>query len=272
MERGLLQIDRIRAVLNTARIGRRVVYLRSTSSTIDECWRSIGEGDADGLVVLAEHQTAGRGRFGRSWHSPRGASLLGSVALVDHPGALVGNELALLAAVAVRDAVASCTGILPVIKWPNDLLVRGRKFAGILVESRQYTETATAYVIGIGINCLQQRGHLPDELAGIATSLEIEAHVAIDRTGLALSVVTELDRWLADPTGWSNDDLRREWLARAEPLGGRIFLEHRGRTFSGSVLDLDPTAALVVQLDEGGVRAFNAADTTILPDSAGTGS
>ena len=220
--------------------------------------------NADGLVIFAEYQSAGRGRLGSRWESPRGASILCSVAVVDQARELDGGELSLLAAVAARDAVASCTEIVPTIKWPNDLLVSGRKLGGILVEARVYHNEVRAYVVGIGINCLQQKGHIPMALSGKATSLELESRQAIDRDAVAIALLQELDRWLAAPGDWTCDALRREWLARCEPMGRRVLLRHGGKVYSGSMVDIDPTAALVVQLDEGGIRAFNAADTTIV--------
>ena len=268
---GELEMDRIRQTLDPRRIGRRIEHLTSTSSTNDAAWKMIDAVvEPDGLVVLAEHQSAGRGRFGRRWESPRGAGLLGSVILIDKTRSWSGGELSLLTAIAARDAIMACTDVVPVIKWPNDLLVAGRKLAGILIESRVFRESLMAYVLGIGINCLQQRNHLASELAETATSLELESRHPIDRTALAIALLGELDRWLGGPDAVRGPDLRREWLARAEPLGTRIHLEHAGTVYSGSVIDLDPTAALVVQLDEGGVRAFNAGDTTVVHRPSGS--
>jgi len=262
MESGTLQIGRIRESLRTRRVGRRIEYFVSTTSTNDEAWRRIHEPDADGLVVLAEHQSAGRGRMGRAWESPRGASLLCSVAVVDGARELSGGDLSMLTAVAACDAIRVCAGVHATIKWPNDLLVDGRKVAGILIESRARQDGVPAYVIGIGVNCLQQRGHLSEGWGDAATSLELESDGVIDRTGLAMALLAELDRWLARPRAWTTDRLRTAWLALAEPMGQRVVLRSRGKLYAGSMIDIDPAAALVVQLDEGGIRAFAAADTT----------
>lgn len=264
---GMLDVDRIRAALRTQRIGRRIVHIESTTSTNDEAWKLV-EGEpvgADGTVVFAEQQTAGRGRLGRGWVSPKGASLLCSVVVVDAGAGPAGGELGLIAAVAACDAVKATTELLPSIKWPNDLLVRGRKLGGILVESRGHgaADGGKAYVVGIGINCLQQRGHFAGTIASTGTSLDIESSHAIDRSSLAAALLSELDRWLAEPDRYSADRLRRAWLDRAEAIGGRIALCHADKVYSGTVLDVDPHAALVVQLDEGGVRKFDAADTTV---------
>ena len=207
MASGILDIHRIEADLCTRRIGRRIEWVASTSSTNDEAWARINAVDADGLVVLAEHQTAGRGQHGHTWESPRGASLLCSIALVAQANELPGSKLSLLASLAACAAVTRCTGVKPTIKWPNDLMVSGRKLGGILVEARTRRDGVQVYVIGIGINCLQQRGHLSGHLGTTATSLELESHLAIDRSGLVIDLLSELDGWLADPSRWSSVDL-----------------------------------------------------------------
>ncbi len=344
METGPLQIERIVEAVRTSRVGWRVQVCETTTSTNDEVLQRINEEDLDGLVIFAEHQSAGRGRMGRTWQSPRGASLLLSVLLIDRPemvqqsepprgrtplpsplakggksgverctdterlvrqggqqqratstslslpvcdeprglptasGLLVpaaqgrggtaprgldGGELCLLTAVAACDAVKASTDVRPKIKWPNDLVVGGRKLGGILIESRQCYDGRRGYAIGIGINCLQQRVHFAGELAGSATSLEIESAHPVSREALAISLLTELDRWLAEPGSWDQDDLRHEWLARAEPIGGRVCLREGGECYTGTVIDVDPGAGLVVQLDEGGMRAFDVASTTV---------
>ena len=267
MNAALLNIDRLSNELRTRRVGRRIEYVQSTTSTNDEAWRLFEDGAEDGLVIFTEHQSAGRGRLGRVWESPRGASLLLSVVLIDRHDELSGGTLGLLTAVAVVDAVTAATDVRPVIKWPNDVLVGDRKLGGILIESRRRDETAT-YVVGIGINCLQQRGHLAGQLATSATSLDLESVEAIDRTHIAAALLTELDRRLGDRGGWNDEHLREAWLARSESIGQRIRLRHGGTVYCGSVVDLDPTAALVVRLDEGGTRVFSAAETTILERSA----
>ncbi len=162
---GPLRMAEIRAGLAGKRIGRRIEFLESTTSTNDVAWQFLAGPDADGLAVLADHQSAGRGRHRRFWHSPRGASLLCSVALIENAPAWTGSQLALLAGIAACDAIRLTTDIVPSIKWPNDLLVRDRKVGGVLVESEMRAD-ATALVVGVGINCLQQATHLPDDASG----------------------------------------------------------------------------------------------------------
>jgi len=264
----VLDMSGIRDGLSTRRIGRRIEYFRETTSTSDEAWRFVmaapQNGDCDGLVVFAEHQTAGRGRLGRTWLAPRGAGLLCSVVVTDHDGRFTGDALVLLCAVAACDAVSKATSVHPRIKWPNDLVVSERKLGGILIESRSLASEGRTFVCGIGINCLQQRGHLKPPLATTATSLELECALPVDRTRLGRQLLLEFDDWIHAVETNGVEMLRQAWLCRCEPMGRHVCLRWRGETYAGTTIDVDPSAALVIQLDSGHRRAFSAADTTIL--------
>lgn len=265
VETGALDIAQLQRSCGSARVGQRIIHLETTDSTNDEAWRRLPAGDADGLVVLAEYQTKGRGRMGRAWKATRGASVLCSVLIEDCASALTPATVGLAAGVALHDAIVDATGLHCVIDWPNDLLIGDRKVAGVLVESRKSPGGTAIYVMGIGINCLQHAGHFCEELAGRATSLDIESDSPISRQLVVLRLLERMDEWFAAPTRWTDADLRVAWLARASPLGRRVSLVHQGQTHRGSIIDLDPVAGLVVQLDSGGVRMFAAADTTTAP-------
>ncbi len=268
MTMGLLQVERIKNDLRTVRVGRRIEYVETTTSTNDEAWARVASGDADGLVVLTEHQSAGRGRLGRKWESPRGASVLVSVVLVESEleegteRALVGGEIVLRSAIAVCDAIRKCTDVPATIKWPNDLYIAGKKVGGILVESQLSATDGLVFVVGIGINCLQHAGHLQVIGDRPVTSLDLEAKHPVDRSKLVAVLLEQLDARFASLGNGA--DARQAWLDRAEPVGRPVRLQHGGQVLTGSVIDIDPAAALVVQLDEGGVRAFDASTTTML--------
>ncbi|MBN1341840.1 MAG: biotin--[acetyl-CoA-carboxylase] ligase [Phycisphaerae bacterium] len=265
-----LRADRIRSELPTRRIGRTVVVLNETTSTNDAAFDAAARGDADGLAVFAEHQSTGRGRLGRTWQSPRSASVLTSVLLIEPPegpkSAELPGKLTLAAGVAVCEAITSAIGdVDPVIRWPNDVLVGDKKLAGILIESRPIDVdriARRAYVIGVGINCLQHRAHFGAPLIEIATSLEAESRDPVSRLEVARGLLIELDRWLAVPIDPSL--LRQAWLDRAEPLGQHIRLRQAGNEFLGRTVDLDPAAGLVVELDGGGRRVFDPAKTSLV--------
>ncbi len=264
MTAGHLNIDQIRTATGHSHIGQRIEYKAETSSTNDEAWLYADTDSFDGLVVFADAQTAGRGRRGRIWQSHRGASLLLSVGISGHENPLAGDWLSIITVIAVHETISRFCDTRPTIKWPNDVLADGRKLSGILIESRQNQSGARVHVLGIGINCLQHQGHFDGPLATSATSLELLSRHPIDRTAVAIHLLHALDQRLACPESLNQQTLRNDWLAKADALGARVTLEHNGQQHSGTIVDLDPTAALVLQLDEGGIRAFNAADTSLV--------
>lgn len=180
------------------------------------------------------------------------------------PQTPMGPQLGLIAAIATAGAILDATGLCAVIDWPNDVVINGRKVAGVLVESCVVTGQRRAYAVGIGINCLQHGPHFPEELRTRATSLYMESTTPIDRESVASALLVGLDRRLADPAHCAPAEVRAEFLRWASPLGGRVRVVAEGRVFEGQVVDVDPSSALVVQLDGGGRRHFPAATTSVI--------
>ncbi|NLW83782.1 MAG: biotin--[acetyl-CoA-carboxylase] ligase [Phycisphaerae bacterium] len=271
-----LNIDRIEKVHNGCVVGGRVAVFKSTASTNDAAWQYALNPAHHGLCVLAEEQTKGRGRRGRKWQSAAGESILCSILLID---TLIEAELlTLTAAVAVAEAIRNCCGLNATIKWPNDILVNGRKLAGILVEKRT-VGGRTCYVVGVGVNCNQNveafNGHT---LRTPATSIRIETASPIDRTGLVCALLQAFEDWLvrsssfslsksnrakACTTNKSNPVIRR-WMQLSTLLGRHVTVECDNQTFSGFCRGMDPAEGLIVQLDSGPVRAFSANHTSLI--------
>ena len=257
-----LTVEAISTGLDTLRVGRRMTVLDEVGSTnthaLDVVARSDGSA-SDGHVIFAEYQTAGRGRLGRSWHSPRGASLTFTTLLWEPSAALPTARIIMAAAVAVARGIESSTDIDPLIRWPNDIYVKDRKLAGILVEARANGPGPLPVAIGIGVNCLQQTAHLPVELRDRATSLEIESRHAVDRAAVARAILRELDRLFANESAISDDAIAAQWRDRSVDAGTRVTLTCNGETFSGHVVDINPRSGLLLQLDSGLRREFDLA-------------
>jgi BirA family biotin operon repressor/biotin-[acetyl-CoA-carboxylase] ligase len=257
--------------LQTRRIGRQVVVLDEATSTNDAALQAIGGPSPDGLAVFAEYQTAGRGRLGRTWHSPRSASVLCSVLLIepvdDAQRPIDPGMLTLTAGLATCTAITTAAAdVEATLRWPNDVTVGGRKLAGILIESRAHPP-GLAYAIGIGINCLQQPAHFEQSVRDRATSLEAESRDPISRLTVARHLIIELDRWLGSQPDL--ESVRQAWLDRAEPLGQHVRLRQTGHDYIGRTIDVDPTAGLVVELDGGGRRVFDPTTTRLIPGGGG---
>lgn len=246
------------------RIGRKVEIHAELDSTnnwaLEHLVVEAGK-ESDGQVVFAEYQTAGRGRFGRDWLTPRGAGLCFTFILWESTSPACFARLIMETAIAVAEGIEAVTDVEVGIRWPNDLYVRGRKLAGILVELRGATG-GIAIAVGVGVNCLQQPGHFPPELRDRATSLEIESHNPIDRNVVGRSVLTSLDRFFGAANPPSDEVLTGAWLNRSTDVGTHVTLHHDGHAFAGRILDISPKSGLLLQLDDGGRRLFDPATTS----------
>ncbi len=231
-------------------LGRPMHLLGFTSSTNDDAKRASKEGAPHGATWVAEQQSAGRGRQGRSWVSPHGEGLLFSVLLrVSCPPARV-PPLALAAGLAVRDAVARAAPAADVrIKWPNDVLVDGRKLAGVLVEAITAGSRVQAVVVGIGINVHTRV--FPDELEGRATSVARVATTPPDRAELLADVLGTLDADAHLVVGRGLGLLRRRLEAADGLRGRRVRSEAGGSTDEGIASGIDDDGRLVVTRDDG---------------------
>ncbi|MHC4607262.1 MAG: biotin--[acetyl-CoA-carboxylase] ligase [Planctomycetota bacterium] len=232
------------------RIGGKVIRLDRVKSTNDVAWREALAGAPDGTCIFAEEQTAGRGRFGRRWHSPRGTGLYLSV-LLRRP--VPADRVALvtaLGAFAVVEAVDDA-GLDPLIRFPNDVLVGGRKVAGVLVESRFISAKPDLFVIGVGVNVNQEK--FPAALREATTSLRIERGREVSRRRIERSLIESLRRW-ADRLDGSVRPFRAFWRKHSAILGRKVRVREKGRSFTGKVTEVDPIDGLVVRLSHGHSR------------------
>ena len=251
------------------RLGRSVHCFKNIDSTNAFLLSRAGE-LPDGALALAEHQTAGRGRLRRVWSAPRGSSILLSLLLHESAESGLLRDATLLACVATCNAVQIAVGITAAVRWPNDVVISGRKLAGVLAESTPLPDGRRALVIGIGLNCLQQPGHFDGVLTQRATSLEIESAAAVDRGAVARALIHALDQSIeraSDAAGRAR--LRQDWLARCDDRGQPVTLLSEDHTHRGTIVDIDPAGDLIVQLDTGERRAFEAATTTRRWSAAG---
>lgn len=246
--------------LNTRRVGRDIMVLSEVDSTnVFALHRlAVERGrEADGAVVFAEHQSAGRGRLGRVWESPHGASLLFTVLLWEQEARLCPARTVMNAALAVVEGIEQASEVEPVVRWPNDIYVRGRKLAGILVETRLLQPSLRTVALGVGLNCLQHAGHFAPELRDKATSLELECEHAVDRAAVAQAILRALDRRFAEPSVVSDHGLVAAWRDRGDDIGARASLFADGKDYTGWIVDVHPVDGLVLQLDAGGRLHFD---------------
>jgi BirA family biotin operon repressor/biotin-[acetyl-CoA-carboxylase] ligase len=245
----------------------RVEVVGATGSTNADVAARARDGEPEGLVLVAEHQTAGRGRLDRGWETPARAALTFSLLLrPDVPGARW-PWLPVLTGLAVVDGVEAAGGPACGLKWPNDVLHDGLKVAGILVE-RSDTPQGPAAVVGVGLNVSTTREELP---VPTATSLALAGATGLDRTSLLLALLTALrrryDDWVAgggDPGRGVHEDYHRRCLTLGQQV--RVDLPD-GSVLEGTAVDLDPDGALVVE--RGGRRTTVSAGDVVHVRSGG---
>ena len=221
-----------------------LVRLGRVDSTQTVAFALAADGAADRTVVVAQAQTAGRGRRGRLWLDEPGASLLTSIILRPRLEPARLPTLSLAAGVAVVEALERVTGLKPRLKWPNDVLVDGRKLAGILLESR--IAPSPLVVLGIGVNLAQRV--FPADLAERATSVRLASGRRVDADTLLTALLESLDAWRTrlETEGWA--PIRERWRALTETLGRRVSVDG----VEGVAVDVDEDGALIVA--EGDVR------------------
>ena len=227
--------------------GRQILWYPDVPSTNDLAAALAEHGAREGCVVVANGQSAGRGRLGRSWASPPGAGLY--VSLVLRPAERALPLLTIAAGVGVADGIQAATGLIPDLKWPNDLFIGGRKVAGVLAEAT--SSAAGSYVVlGFGINV--SPAAYPPEVTGRTTSLEREVGRAVDRGLLLAECLCGLAARYADLAAGRREAVVEAWRGRAASMRGRrVQWDEAGEAREGVAAGIDDTGALVVRTNAG---------------------
>lgn len=251
--------------LETVRIGRRLDFLKQTPSTNADAFRVAEAGAVEGTVVIAEAQSGGKGRRGRVWASPPGVNLYCSVVLRPLIMPHEAPQLTFLSAVAVARAIELTTGLCPEIKWPNDVLIGGKKIAGLLNEMSAETDGINFIVLGIGINLNMTLEQFPDDLRHPATSLLLESGRPVDRASFTSTMLNELDKLYADFLLHGFTPVREEWQKRCNANGRRVLVSDAGaERISGIFAGIDGDGALLLRSDDGTVERIVNGDVRLL--------
>lgn len=253
----------IRAGLTTRRVGTVIHLFQEVESTNDEAAALAGRGEAGGALVIAERQRRGRGRLGRRWESPMGLGLYVSVILRPPIPSESAPMLTLMGSVAGAEAIERTTGLTTALKWPNDLILHGRKVGGMLGEMAAEGANLLYVILGIGINVNQTEANFAGELREIATSLRIEAGHPLDRTAMARLLIESLDGWydrfLSDGSRPILDQVRRRCLT----VGRMVIARSGDEEVSGFAVELDDLGRLVVRDATGALHHLVAGDVTL---------
>ncbi|HVY71359.1 MAG TPA: biotin--[acetyl-CoA-carboxylase] ligase [Verrucomicrobiae bacterium] len=260
----LLHADDLLARLGKVKvIGRDIQVFEQTTSTNDVVEKLARDGVREGVVVFAESQTKGRGRLGRPWLSPPRQGLWFSILLRPNLRPQAATQLTVVGATALARAFRSFGNVRPNIKWPNDILIKGRKVAGILTELSADPDHVKHLILGIGIDVNITSTEFPPELRKIATSLKIETGEHWNRAELAARVLQELDRDYARVIEDRFPALADEWEEQCETIGRNVAIQMGERRVQGRAEALDDDGALLVRTQHGRLERVIGGDVTM---------
>lgn len=255
---------RISSFLATSRLGRTIHYYEECTSTQTIAHELVRNGASDGTVIVAESQTDGKGRMARPWESTKGKGIW--MTIIIRPNVLPHQapQFTLIAAVAVVNAIRSLHKLInPEIKWPNDILIGGKKSTGILTEMIAEMDGVQALLIGIGINVNQQIEDFPMELQNIATSLSIEAKEKIDRAELIAATLKYLEKYIDLYLKTGFEPIKTLWEEFSGTIGKKIKATTLREVIEGIAIGITADGVLEVKVDNGEIKRIYSADIEI---------
>jgi BirA family biotin operon repressor/biotin-[acetyl-CoA-carboxylase] ligase len=255
-----LDITDVRARLSAKRLGTRFHYFAELDSTNTRARELAESGAAEGEIVIAESQTQGRGRLGRRWESPPLSNLYLSIVLRPGLPPKHAPQITLAAAVALVETVGSFLPRPPVIKWPNDILIDGKKLAGILTEAACDTECVQYVILGIGLNLNYRAETMPETLRQRATSMADLAGENLSRETVLVRLIHDLDRCYGELEESGFAALRPRWETHFGLRGRRVRVELGDQTIIGRAQGIDHEGALIVDTDDEQRRSIIAGD------------
>jgi BirA family transcriptional regulator, biotin operon repressor / biotin---[acetyl-CoA-carboxylase] ligase len=259
----LLADDLLARLGKTKIIGRDIQVFEQTTSTNDVIEKLARDGVREGVVVFAESQTRGRGRLGRKWISPARKGLWFSILLRPDLRPQETTQLTVASAIALCHAIKKETKLKPEIKWPNDILIRGKKVAGILTELSAELDRVKHVILGIGIDVNLDEGEFPAELKKIATSLKIESGETISRAELATAILRELDKDYSRICAGKFAEVADEWEEHCTTIAKNVAVQIGNRRIRGRAESLDDDGALLLRTEHGRLERIIGGDVTL---------
>jgi BirA family biotin operon repressor/biotin-[acetyl-CoA-carboxylase] ligase len=253
----------LRGGLSTKRFGQQAHHFDTLESTQDEARRLADKGAPEGTLVVAETQGAARGRLGRAYASPMGG-LWFSLLLRPHRSPEAVIALSLLVAVGVHLGIEEVTGLRPTVRWPNDLLLDGRKLVGILIEMDSEQDVLRHAIVGVGINVNVRMRDFPADVRPIATSLREALGRDVPRVALLQRILEHVEVLYDAYLERGPSPILDAWRALPTILGQRVAVEELRERWEGTALDLDGEGALLVRRDNGAVQRVLAGDVRII--------
>ena len=260
----LLGAREINLRLTTKDLGRRICSLDSVNSTNSHASRLAAEGEPEGTLVISEGQTAGRGRLGRKWVSPPGVNIYMSLILRPKISPADAPLITLAAAAALTASVKNNYNLDAAIKWPNDLLIKGKKAAGILTEMNAEPDRVRHIILGVGIDVNMPLSLFPEDIRDISTSLMLELGRKVDRAEVLCSFLQELEKFYGMLERGAREGILNAWRSMSCTLGRKVRVVGVGWEKTGLAKDIDASGSLILVSDGGKKETISSGDVFFL--------
>ncbi len=254
--------NEIKSHLQTKWFGDKIIYLESVDSTNNEVKRRVETGELENLLVVSEEQIAGKGRRGRSWKSPRGTGIWMSFVIKPELEPESAPMITLVAAMACAKAIREITGLEASIKWPNDIVVNGKKVVGILTEMSTEMMYVNYVVVGVGINVNMEE--FPEEIKEVATSLKIEAKSEISRSQLVAKFGEQFEKYYQEFLDKQNlSSIREEYEEYLINCNKEVAIQQGQDRWNGIALGINNNGELLVKKQDGEVQVIRAGEVSV---------
>ena len=252
--------NEIKIGLKTRKMGHHVHFEETVTSTQKIAQTLANEGAEEGTIVVAEQQTNGRGRMARQWYSPSGTGIWMSLIIRPNIAVQATPQLTLLTAVAIVQAIEEITPLKPDIKWPNDILINGKKLVGILTELQAEADRVHSIIIGTGINVNQSITDFPEELHHVATSIHLETDKQWDRAQLIQEILLKFENLYSLYLAQGFRPIKLLWEGYAVSLQKPITARTINGTVEGKAIGINDAGVLLIQTSDGSVKQIYSAD------------
>lgn len=260
----ILTYDEIAGYLRTAYIGRRILHYDSIDSTNNKARELAEKGEPEGTVVISESQTKGKGKTGRQWYSEAYRGIWMSMILRPDIAMSCVNLITQIGCAAVGAAAENIAGDVQ-IKWPNDVLIHGKKFCGILTESSGEMDQTDYIIIGIGINVNQSENEFPEELISKATSLKIELKREIVRQELISDILNKFEKQYNRIKQHENSDEALDFCrTHSNLIGKTLLITRNGRKWKAQAMELNNQGQLMIRYEDGTTENIIAGEISVL--------
>jgi BirA family biotin operon repressor/biotin-[acetyl-CoA-carboxylase] ligase len=260
----ILKPEILKQQLDGKFIGHQLYYYEEIGSTNDEAFRLGSAGAPEGTALIANSQSAGKGRMQRVWYSPAGSNIYTSIILRPQIEPARAPQISILAGVAVADILESYCPDRIKLKWPNDVLINGKKVCGILSQMKTIVSEVDFIILGIGINVNISYNEFPKEICNIATSLAIETGREISRQELIIRLYENLAKWYKQLLGDGFGRIKEKWLSISPMIGQTVQVMFQEEAVSGKAIGLDEDGSLILLAAGNKKLKVSAGDATIV--------